>query len=310
MLRLSAPKEILVEGGHLSRGELACLCAAMAFPSIRLRVLHWSESGSPEPVLPTSTIHAVSLAEYYHTFAELLTSRYMFVVPCTQRGIIMANAQRRNSPVLSEPWLVEMTNFDKRFLRARYSAVASHFTKTAECWSEAQRPLLAKPLGGHSSSGQTLVTSEDDFERLRTSGDYLFEEWFGDSRTQYSCSVFKGGAWACIERVTQSGGHTAVARLPRDPEALHFCQGLRANVDVDAAINFQFAEVDGLFKIYDINPRFGYSELFRTCWGMNFVSVYFGLPTYRLTDKDELTCEAAWSLLRSSAIAASSRHWK
>lgn len=307
MIRRSNATDVLIEGGHLARGQMACLCAAVALPGIRVQILQLSQCASSESTLPASTVHAVPLTHYYQTFRDLLAARHILVMPCTQRGIVMANGMRHDNPVLSESWLTDMAMFDKRALRLRFSALSGHFTKVIDRWADTTLPLLAKPLDGHSSSGQVLVTNEREFERLSESGKFLFEVWFGESRHHYSCTVLTASSWACVERVSQRDGHTAIARRVRDRKVLKFCQLLATSVQVESAINFQFAEVDGSFYIYDINPRFGYSELFRTCWGDNFISAHLGLSADPLTSEEELTCAAAWRLLRSSAIAASSR---
>ncbi len=254
-----------------------------------------------------SIIHSVPLTNYYRTLSDLLSSEYIAVIPCTQRGIVMANSVYRKGPVLAEDWLTDLTRFDKRSLRRHFPGLERHYTTEVTRWCDAKGPLLAKPISGNSTQGQVLVNTAKEFTQLSDSGKYFFEEWFGSSRRQFSCTVLDKGHWACVERVAQKDGRTSIARKVVDARVLEFGALISSNTNAKSAINFQFAEVDETFLIYDFNPRFGYSELYRTCWGFNFVSKFLGAAEDLSTDEMELHSDSAWSLLRSSAIAASTK---
>jgi len=295
---------ILVEGGHLARGEIATLCAANALPCAQILILACDHKNSTLKLHNAKVLDA-NLQNYYQKFEELVSQEFDLVIPCTMRGLILANNSFPQTSVIAEPSLRHLSDFNKLSLNEKYLANMRSSNLLISNWSDADGAvILAKPIAGHSSVGHIRVTSNEIFLELQEREEFIFEKVFGDYCPQFSVSIYDGisRSTMCIERVKQLDGHTVAARRVADERVLNFCDQLAKTVPVSKVVNIQFALTETGCKVYDINPRFGFSELYRTCFGKNFLSEILGFPQTPLVTNDFLSEYDAWSILRSSAI--------
>jgi hypothetical protein len=259
--------------------------------------------------------------DHIYTYTETTTKRYYrrfsdflhrfdnaLVIPCTQRGMILANRFRDRHRTLTEPNFMYLRDFDKLRLRERQPSLASFmppYFSTID--SLMPLPSLAKPRLGHSSEGHVLLrTPIDGLPFTRT---HFAEPLLPDVREEYSLTITSRcgkRSWSCIRRVHQSEGRTIVASrlLSKGPATFALEVATRACVDV--ILNIQFAWMDNYGVIYDLNPRFGYGELFRLCFGFNFVSEWLGLPSETLYDFDQLDENEAWARIMAASGQAAS----
>jgi hypothetical protein len=267
------------------------------------------------PSLHSSHFHVCTEATttgYYRRFEKLLR-RFddALVIPCTQRGVVLANCFRNRHRILAEPNLTHLRDFDKLRLRERQPSLADlmppYFSVTD---SQIPLPALAKPRFGHSSQGHVLLRIPGD--GLPFARTHFAEPLLPDAREEYSLTMIgpRGKRrWSCIRRILQSEGRTIAASriLSREPAA--FARKIVDQACVDVILNVQFAWLGDHGIIYDLNPRFGYAELFRLCFGFNFVSEWLGLPCKHLSDADHLEESGAWALTmaESGQVASTSR---
>lgn len=281
----------IVEGIHLPRGLLALKCCKLADPFATINAVALAPPLCPDPdILCVSTTHF----DTYSDAIEQLLARESdaVVVPSTIYGTIIANRFRKRHRILAEPYLTHPARLDKIELQNHQSALRAYFPATSiRPGLEGDLPLLAKPRVGHSSLGHIKLYSASDIAKFNQC-DYLFEPLFPTGAREFSLTAVKSkarSAFRCIERIKQEHGATVRASsiLPLDVAAAagYIVERLR----FETIYNLQFAWVDARPWIYDLNPRFGRSELYRTCFGFNFVAAFIGETKTPLTFQPELS---------------------
>jgi hypothetical protein len=80
----------------------------------------------------------------------------------------------------------------------------------------------------------------------------------------------------CVQRLCQRSGRTVRAALPSRPDPLLVANTIATKLSFRRIFNVQFSLQDETPFIYDLNPRFGHSELFRAAFGFNFISAFLG----------------------------------
>lgn len=286
----------IIEGMHLRRGAVAAACSLHAVHAGTFIGLSWGRPALADARLfprvePTT-------ARYYDAFEALLeANENALVVPSTQRGMVLASRFDQRHRVLAEPGLSGLDAFDKLRLRALQPGLTSLLVPCFPIGHPAlSLPALAKPRAGHSSEGHVLLIASNDGSELAAT--HFAEPLLPDGRQEYSLTIVAsegGRRWSCIRRVRQAGGRTVAAcrTLPAGPAA--FARQVAHDAHVGTILNVQFAWFGESGAIYDLNPRFGYGELFRACFGFNFVAEWLGAPSEALSAATELDEAEAWA---------------
>lgn len=297
------PSMAVIEGVHLARGAIAAGCCARTLPQVETIGLSWIRPFQHTP--PMTHIICESPSAYYSKFAQFLdTYESALVVPCTIRGHIIANHFRSRHDILGEPYLTTLAAFDKLSLRERHQSLTAHMLPTYEI-TEASipYPVLAKPRVGHSSKSQFLLNSPSDYCQLKNPELYFLEPLLPVSAREYSLTVVSGPQGRkrmCIRRLQQAGGVTTKAgRIVSEGPAI-FSNIIASRLEFDVIFNLQFAWVRDRGIVFDLNPRFGYSELYRSCFGFNFIAGHYGVPSEPLTGRTILDQRDAFKILIGS----------
>ncbi|HCS91909.1 MAG: hypothetical protein N838_15915 [Thiohalocapsa sp. PB-PSB1] len=266
----------------------------LAVSDCKIIALSWNEPLLTHPRLDTRI--AGTIENYYRTFEQLLDCQVdSLVVPCTQRGIVLSNQLGSRHRVLAEPYLDGYEAFDKLNLRRQQYDIAHLLIP---CYSVRDPllplPALVKPRMGHSSQNQVVLKKRADGIHLHEG--YFAEPLLSSERDEYSLTIVASSAgrkWSCIRRIEQQDGHTVVASrdVPSAPRA--FAQEIAERANLDVIYNMQFAWLGDSGVIFDLNPRFGNAELFRTCFGFNFISAWLSQSSIALSDATTLTEVAA-----------------
>jgi hypothetical protein len=292
-------KSTLIEGIHFSRGVVAAHCCELAELDSQIVGLAWKEALVHMPGI--NVLVAASPEDYYAKFVQLLeTMKDALVIPCTLRGNVIANRFRDRHRVLAEPSLNALEDFDKLKLKLQQHRLRHFFLPHFLCSDEEiLYPVLAKPLYGHSSQGQLVITCDADLAKLCEPSSYYYEPLLPEGFEEYSMTVVavpNARSWRCIKRLGLTNGRTTRAGRSINPEVQKAADTIARNLYCQTIFNLQFAWSQERAIIFDLNPRFGYSELYRACFGFNFVSVFLGKQSRLSTDSNALSEHEALSL--------------
>ncbi len=137
-------------------------------------------------------------------------------------------------------------------------------------------PFLLKPRRGYASKGIVLVSDQPTFaihaERLGT--ELIAQQVVGSNEREFTVSIFGDGdghyhAISCLLRKLAPDGSTAHA-TSWDPAGVAETAGrLCAHFNPVGPTNMQFREVDGAWKLLEINPRISSSTSLRAAFGYN-----------------------------------------
>jgi carbamoyl-phosphate synthase large subunit len=121
-------------------------------------------------------------------------------------------------------------------------------------------PLFAKPRSSAGSRGLRLIADERDLARLPTDGSYLLQQFLpGD---EYSVDVYVSGAGTPIAAVPRlrmklDSGIAVAARTVRNAQLQDAALAAVEAAGLVYVSNVQFrADIDGVFRLLEINPRF------------------------------------------------------
>lgn len=293
-------KLIVIEGIHLRRGCIAALCCRRTLPDAQIIGLAWNLSFSDRPSL--TKIHYPTVETYYTGLRDLLTSTdRSLVIPCTQLGTVICNQFRDRHLVLAEATLTEINAFDKLSLKSSQEQLRQYFPKhCAASMNDLPLPLLAKPRIGHSSAAQHLIRTETDLQNLGDLAGYFVEEIIPSPMDEYSLTAVRSNnaiSWMCLRREHQESGRTVKSSKVTDERILHTAEGISRALAFDSVYNVQFAMLEAGPIIYDLNPRFGHSELYRSCFGFNFISAFLNQDANSLSSAQSLREDEAFQIL-------------
>lgn len=302
MSRLQPAAQAIIEGLHLSRGAIAAACCARAAPNmVRLGLALGSPlySDQCDRVISVATRRA-----YLRTFRGLLKrTDNALVIPCSQRGTLIANRFRKRHMVLAEPYLTSLASFDKFRLRARQELLTPFLLPWSPPSNPSNYPAILKPRLGHSSIGQRVIRSPTDLPHSPTTEQYYVEPYLTKPFEEFSLTVVRTSraiSWMCIRRIRQQHGRTIEAARIESEVIQRTAIELVAHLTFDTLYNIQFARKNDETFVLDLNPRFGHSELYRTCFGFNFVAEILGVPSAKMTPRVTLTERHATSALLAS----------
>jgi hypothetical protein len=290
----------VIEGTHLRRGAIAASCCRHALPGVELLGLSWNEPFSQGTTIPTKSCQTVD--EYYGALRALLSRpKQTLFIPCTQLGTTICNTYGAEHLVLAEPGLKQVDDFDKLRLRTQQHGLSALFPPCSPAESiDIPFPVLAKPRIGHSSIGQRVVKNLADINQLGALNQYFVEAVLPMPLDEYSLTVVRSPtttAWQCTRRISQEDGRTTRSSKALTPNAVAAANLIAQKLCVEKIYNVQFALNGKWPLIYDLNPRFGHSELYRTCFGFNFISAFIGSSTTVHTPATELEEDEAFALL-------------
>jgi carbamoyl-phosphate synthase large subunit len=134
-------------------------------------------------------------------------------------------------------------------------------------------PMIVKPRFGSRSRGVVVVENRDDLESvLRETEKPVMQAYLPDDDAEYTCgAVFVGQSVDTIGvlRRRLRDGNTSIAYSEHHPEIEQFCVKLVTRLRPFGPLNLQLRLVDGVPYVFEINPRFSGTTIFRAHLGIN-----------------------------------------
>ena len=203
------------------------------------------------------------------------------VIPMSEPEIRHLGAARvtevGGAPVLMPSARAMDVGFDKlataRFLED--SGLPFPWTVVAADTEPVALPCIMKSRSGSGSKSVHVVT-EENAARLREQTDgMIYQELLSTDDDEYTCGLFRSAAGSVATIVFRRrlvGGRTGYARVVRDPAIEQLLHDLAERLDLVGSINVQLRRTDRGPVVFEINPRFSSTVVFRHLLGFQDVA--------------------------------------
>ena len=137
-------------------------------------------------------------------------------------------------------------------------------------------PLIAKPNTGAGSSNVYVVENLEEFRFLATKNDqFIFQELLDGTEGEFTCCTYRSKKGAIrnivFKRELTSGGYSGYGEVIEDARIDALLEAIANLLDLDGSINIQLRIHKGKPVVFEINPRFSSTVLFRHLLGFTDV---------------------------------------
>jgi carbamoyl-phosphate synthase large subunit len=128
-------------------------------------------------------------------------------------------------------------------------------------------PCIYKPLKQSGSKGIEVVTREK-YEVMTVSSDGVFQQLLGPSDQEYTCGVYRSrnnnyDTQIVILKRLLRGGLTGYAEVVQESQIYRYCLEIADSIKLQGSINIQLINSANGPKLFEINPRFSSTVIFR-----------------------------------------------
>ncbi len=127
-------------------------------------------------------------------------------------------------------------------------------------------PCIYKPKSGQGSKGLEVVTKSKRAKELSEGSKFVWQELLLPNEEEYTCGVFRTrtGVFRCLSfRRVLEGGFTSKGIVVENPEIDHYLKQVSEALGVIGAINVQLRMTEKGPVLFEINPRFSSTVMFR-----------------------------------------------
>jgi len=134
-------------------------------------------------------------------------------------------------------------------------------------------PIILKSKTGSGSKSIYKINTLEEFLFYTRNDidDFVVQEYLTDTNGEYTCGLFrsKQGEIRSIIfiRELQPGGHSGYGEVIENKEITNLLEILAVKLDLIGSINVQLRIVDNIPMIFEINPRFSSTVLYRHFFG-------------------------------------------
>ncbi|UAM97203.1 ATP-grasp domain-containing protein [Polaribacter litorisediminis] len=129
-------------------------------------------------------------------------------------------------------------------------------------------PLILKSRKGSGSKDIYKINSFDEFlfYTKNNKENYIIQEFVNDYQGEFTCGLFrssKGIIRSLIFKRELLEGHSVYGEVVENNTITHLLETIAVKLDLRGSINVQLRIKDNVPKIFEINPRFSSTVLFR-----------------------------------------------
>jgi carbamoyl-phosphate synthase large subunit len=157
-----------------------------------------------------------------------------------------------------------------------------------------QFPVILKSKTGSGSSTVHVVKSQDDFEYLKGKNpDFIVQEYLSDSQGEYTCGAFRsrsGTIRLIAFKRELTGGYSGYGEVVEDESITKVLTSIVNGLALVGSINIQLRLTSKGPVVFEINPRFSSTVLFRHLFGFKDVEWsiqdLMGIPLANYTEQN------------------------
>lgn len=136
-------------------------------------------------------------------------------------------------------------------------------------------PFILKSRTGSGSKDIYIVENDFDFNYISKKinlSDFVMQELLPDTDGEYTCGLFRSNSGE-IRTITfrreLTGGYSGYGEIINNDNIDSLLRGIAVNLDLKGSINVQLRIKDNEPIVFEINPRFSSTVLFRDLFGFN-----------------------------------------
>lgn len=139
-------------------------------------------------------------------------------------------------------------------------------------------PFILKSRKGSGGKDLHIIENENDIRYLKGKiilEDYIAQEFLAGNSEEYTCGLFRGinGEIRSIifRRELTDGGQSGYGELVENPEITSLLNSIAQKINLTGSINVQLRLKSEIPYVFEINPRFSSTVLFRSLFNFNDV---------------------------------------
>lgn len=133
-------------------------------------------------------------------------------------------------------------------------------------------PCIFKPRSGQGSKGLEIIRSEQRAHELKGTAGYIWQELLLPDDQEYTCGIYRNTQGDCrsiLMKRTLVGGFTGKGEVVENDCITTYVENIATALNVQGAVNFQLRLTDAGPVLFEINPRFSSTVMFRHKLGFN-----------------------------------------
>lgn len=153
-------------------------------------------------------------------------------------------------------------HLQKHGLEAPWTELAEHNEPQAY-------PCMFKPRSGQGSKGIQIVRSAEQREKIGECTGYIWQELLVPSDQEYTCGIFRSDkeCRTIIFKRTLLGGFTGKGEVIENSNINDYLIDIAESLNLQGAANFQLRLTASGPRLFEINPRFSSTVMFRHLLG-------------------------------------------
>lgn len=137
-------------------------------------------------------------------------------------------------------------------------------------------PVILKSKTGSGSKDIHTINSMDEFVFYTRNHieDYVVQEFITDNNGEFTCGLFrskKGEIRSLIFKRELHGGYSGYGEVVENEKITYLLRNLATKLNLQGSINVQLRISDNEPKVFEINPRFSSTVLYRHLFGFEDV---------------------------------------
>lgn len=132
-------------------------------------------------------------------------------------------------------------------------------------------PVIMKSRSGSGSSSIILIDNKFDYEFYRLKNpEYIVQEFLDDENGEFTCGLFRdqyGEIRSISFRRELSGGYSSYGEVIEETDVTELLNNLAIQLNLRGSINIQLRVTNKGPVVFEINPRFSSTVLFRHMLG-------------------------------------------
>lgn len=132
-------------------------------------------------------------------------------------------------------------------------------------------PVILKSRTGSGSAAVYKINNLEDYNYIKSKHtDFIAQEFLEDSQGEYTCGVFrskKGGIRTLIFKRELTGGYSGYGEIINNKDINNLLCNLAVKINLEGSINVQLRLTEKGPVVFEINPRFSSTVLFRHMFG-------------------------------------------
>jgi len=203
-----------------------------------------------------------------------------FIIPISEPELRFFSEKNINkvgtAQIISASSKAQKTGFDKLKTAIFLKENKFPYPKTSSLNEEGYKfkyPLILKSRQGSGSSKVHLIENKESFNFFKKLyPDFIKQEYIDNIEGEYTCCVFRSSKKelrSIIFKRILYGGYTSYGKVVENKNISNLIEEISKKLDLRGSINIQLRMKKNKPYVFEINPRFSSTVLFRHMLGFN-----------------------------------------